>query len=82
MIDIGHLTGNPYALLAGAVVILWLARFLANLAFKIVLVLAIIGAVAIAGGAAMPAGMDVKNLATGLESGLGQAVAVAGVFFR
>ena len=40
MIDAGNLAHNPVALLAAAVVVLWVARALANIAFKIVLVLA------------------------------------------
>jgi len=82
MIDIGHLASHPIALLAAAVVVLWVARMLANLAFKIVLVLAVVGAVAVAGGAKVPAGLDLKGVASGLESGLGEAVAIAGTLWR
>lgn len=82
MIDLGHITSNPIALLAAAVVVLWIARALANMAFKIVLVLAVIGAVGVAGGAHLPAGMDMASLAAGLQSGLSEAVAAGSALLR
>ena len=82
MIDLGHLATNPLALLAAAVVALWVARAIANMAFKIVLALAVIGAFAVVGGANLPTGMDMASVAAGLQSGLSEAVTVGGAILR
>ena len=82
MIDLDSLPINPLVLLAAAVVVLWVARTLANMAFKIVLALAVIGAFAVVGGANLPTGMDMASVAAGLQSGLSEAVTVGGVILR
>ena len=82
MTDLGHLFTNPIALLAAAVGVIWFARVLANMAFRVVLILAAVGAFAVAGGAHLPAGMDVASLVTGLQAGFVETISTAGTLMR
>ena len=75
-----YLTSHPVALLAAALAVMWIVRQVVGIAFKIVLVFAVIGAAAVAGGQAkLPAG--ISDLAAGLVSSSSDAASVGAKLF-
>ena len=76
------MSSHPILLLIMAVGVLWVARMLMNIAFKIVLVFAVVGGAAIAGGSRLPEGISIDTLLGGMSSGFLQSMELGRVIFQ
>ncbi len=77
-----HILSQPVAILVAALAVIWIARRILSLAFRVVLIFAVVGAGAIASGAQLPTGIHLDSLAATLQQDVGQAVGIAREIFR